>query len=305
MLTLPENPSSAPTDPRCSSNSRQTNKPSSTTRRLRRVGRCRARRGGGPERSGGRGAAGPEAISPGAPMLTLPENPSSAPTDPRCKFELPAENKPSSTTRRLRRVGRCCARRGSGPERSGGRGAAGPEAISPGAPMLTLPENPSSAPTDPRCNSNSRQKKSRVRQPGVCAGLDVAAQGAAAVRSAAEDEGPQAPKQSLRAHQCLPCPRTLRRHQRIGVVIRTPGRPYATRSLATRLRTAFERASGTTNRSSRNPRTRRRLRIESKYGALGSICNGHPAPKFGSASRTVGAPINGSLPRVDALLPRR
>jgi len=33
---------------------------------LRRVGRCRARRGGGPERSGGRGAVGPEAIRPGA-----------------------------------------------------------------------------------------------------------------------------------------------------------------------------------------------------------------------------------------------
>jgi hypothetical protein len=66
LLSLPENPSSAPTDRRCNSNSRQKNKTSSTTRRLRRVGRCRARRGGGPERSGGRGAAGPEAISPGA-----------------------------------------------------------------------------------------------------------------------------------------------------------------------------------------------------------------------------------------------
>ena len=33
---------------------------------LGQVGRCRARRGGGPQRSGGRGAAGPEAIRPGA-----------------------------------------------------------------------------------------------------------------------------------------------------------------------------------------------------------------------------------------------
>ena len=87
------------------------------------------------------------------------------------------------------------------------------------------PRTLTSAPTDRRCNSNSRQtnKTSSTTRPpfgrvGRCR--------AARRRSGAQrqDEGPQAPKQSLRAHHCFPCPRTLRRHRQIGVVIRTPGR---------------------------------------------------------------------------------
>jgi RNA polymerase sigma factor (sigma-70 family) len=67
LLSVFENRLSATTVRRCDSNSRQ------TTRRVRPLGRLRPsgtlpRSGGGPERSGGRGAAGPEAIYPGAPI---------------------------------------------------------------------------------------------------------------------------------------------------------------------------------------------------------------------------------------------
>ncbi len=63
-------------------------------------------------------------------------------------------------------VGRRRAQRDGGPQRSGGRGAEGPEAISPGAPVLSLPENPFWARDIRRAYSNSRQTKRRVRQLG-------------------------------------------------------------------------------------------------------------------------------------------
>jgi hypothetical protein len=57
--------------------------------------------------------------------------------------------------------------------------------------------------------------------------LDVDARSATAVRSEAEDEGPKAPKQSLRAHHYYLCLRTLSGLGTFDALIRTPDRQNA------------------------------------------------------------------------------
>src|SRR5258708_21601517 len=113
-----------------------------------------------------------------------------------CLLEYAPSNR-RQTTRRFdypapRRVGR---RRfsGGGPERSGGR-AAQPRAICPGALFSSnfFGTQGRNKPFEPPTDNNA------VRQ--IAAGdLDAGAK-RTVIRSAAEDEGPQAPKQSVRVH---------------------------------------------------------------------------------------------------------
>jgi hypothetical protein len=82
--------------------------------------------------------------------------------------------------------------------------------ISPGAPYFSWSEKPLSVPTVRRCNSNSRQTTSRVRQLGRLRPSWTPTRGGGGPERSG-GRGAAGPEQSLRAHQFDLSTSTLRR----------------------------------------------------------------------------------------------